>query len=93
MRIRSQTLSRVGVRIIASGKLGLYPRPCGEGRLLKRSEGRRGGGGAVRASVAPVAKRRTTPTPSPSPQGGGEQTEPVVRFRIKLEKSLRIELR
>src|SRR5439155_25805019 len=47
----------------ASGRLGLYPPPCGEGRREAP-----GWGSCGEPLTAP-------PTPNPSPQGGGEYTE------------------
>src|SRR5262249_11326491 len=49
--------------ISASGELGLYPPPCGEGRPPKRSEGGRGGGRCCGARRVP----HNDPHPKPLP--------------------------
>jgi len=64
------------VRQTGGGKLGLYPPPCGEGRPPERSEGGRGGGGAVTHEYRLIT---TTPTPNPSPaEVGFTRLRPVL---------------
>jgi hypothetical protein len=63
------------IGISASGELGLYPPPCGEGRPPKRSEGGRGGGRAV------MHEHRFTPRPPPpTPPHKGEGSTPSARY-------------
>src|SRR5262249_33189060 len=69
--------------IRASGKLGLYPPPCGEGRPPKRSEGGRGGGRSYGTQLAPQLR-----PPPPTPPHKGEGSPPTARrYRALLERT------
>jgi hypothetical protein len=72
----------------ASGRLGVYPPPCGEGRRTQASlRSLRKLGCAAPGwgswADAPAAPHTTTPTPNPSPQGGGESTEYATRSCVE----------